>query len=89
MASSVSSKHAFSSAGITITKCRNHLKGDIVEALQVLKCAIRTEFIVQSPMPSSILEQELEDGKDSDRLSESAKEEPFNYITDEGEDDDE
>jgi hAT family C-terminal dimerisation region len=38
MASSVSSERAFSSAGITITKRRNRLKPDIVEALQFLKC---------------------------------------------------
>ncbi|KIJ35874.1 hypothetical protein M422DRAFT_103474, partial [Sphaerobolus stellatus SS14] len=37
MASSVSSERAFSAAGITITKRRNRLKGDIVEALQVVK----------------------------------------------------
>ncbi|PCH40503.1 hypothetical protein WOLCODRAFT_57295, partial [Wolfiporia cocos MD-104 SS10] len=37
MASSVSSERAFSSAGITISKRRNHLKADIVEALQLLK----------------------------------------------------
>ncbi|KDQ50976.1 hypothetical protein JAAARDRAFT_104503, partial [Jaapia argillacea MUCL 33604] len=37
MATSVSSERAFSSAGITITKRRNRLKGDIVEALQALK----------------------------------------------------
>ena len=39
MASSVLSKAAFSSAGITITKQHNHLKGDFVEALQILKSA--------------------------------------------------
>ncbi|KIJ24706.1 hypothetical protein M422DRAFT_105963, partial [Sphaerobolus stellatus SS14] len=37
MASSVSSERAFSAGGITITKCHNHLKGDVVEALQVLR----------------------------------------------------
>ncbi|EPQ59871.1 hypothetical protein GLOTRDRAFT_23951, partial [Gloeophyllum trabeum ATCC 11539] len=37
MATSVSSERTFSSAGITITKHRNRLKGDIVEAFQVLK----------------------------------------------------
>jgi hypothetical protein len=40
MASSVSSEQAFSSAGITISKHRNCLKGDIVEALQCLECMI-------------------------------------------------
>lgn len=49
MASSVSSERAFSSAGITISKCRNRLKGDIVEALQVLKCAIRRDLLFRVP----------------------------------------
>ena len=84
MASSVSSERAFSGAGITITKRRNRLNVDVVEALQVLKCAIRTKFIVRSPMPSSVLEQELEERKDSEGNSDSEEEEIFNYITDEG-----
>ena len=45
MASSVSSERAFSSAGITISKRRNRLKGDIVEALQGLKCLIRKNLL--------------------------------------------
>jgi hypothetical protein len=40
MASSVSSERAFSQGGITISKRRSSLKGDIVEALQCIKCAI-------------------------------------------------
>ncbi len=40
MLSSVSSERAFSQGGITISKRRSHLKGDIVEALQCIKCAI-------------------------------------------------
>ncbi|KIK91764.1 hypothetical protein PAXRUDRAFT_53925, partial [Paxillus rubicundulus Ve08.2h10] len=36
MASSGSSEHAFSAAALTITKCCNRLKGDVVEAIQVL-----------------------------------------------------
>lgn len=40
-ASSVSSERAFSAGGITISKRRNRLKGDIVEALQVLKSLIK------------------------------------------------
>lgn len=43
MASSVSSERAFSSAGITITKRRNRLKAGIVEALQSLKHAMRSD----------------------------------------------
>ncbi|KAG6855299.1 hypothetical protein H0H87_005326 [Tephrocybe sp. NHM501043] len=38
MASSVSSEHAFSSAGVTISKHCNRLKGNIVEAIQFIKC---------------------------------------------------
>lgn len=41
MATSVSSERAFLSAGITISKRRNRLKPDIVEALQCLKCMIK------------------------------------------------
>ncbi|KAJ7202555.1 hypothetical protein GGX14DRAFT_309536, partial [Mycena pura] len=33
-----------SSSGITISKRRNRLKADIVEALQVLKCMIRRDL---------------------------------------------
>jgi len=40
MSSSVSSERAFSQGGITISKRRSCLKGDIVEALQCIKCAI-------------------------------------------------
>ncbi|KIK82271.1 hypothetical protein PAXRUDRAFT_99751, partial [Paxillus rubicundulus Ve08.2h10] len=36
MATSISSEHAFSAAALTITKQCNCLKGDIVEAIQVL-----------------------------------------------------
>jgi hypothetical protein len=45
MASSVSSERAFSSAGITITKRRNRLGPDIVEALQFLKCWFHCDLI--------------------------------------------
>lgn len=45
MATSVSSERAFSSAGITISKRRNRLQADIVEALQCLKCLIRHDLL--------------------------------------------
>jgi hypothetical protein len=48
MASSVSSERAFSSAGITISKRRSRLKGDIVEALQFLKCLLRKDLIFRT-----------------------------------------
>ena len=60
MGSSVSSERAFSSAGITITKRRNRLKGDIVEALQFIKCLLRKDLIYQEPLPTSALEHVLE-----------------------------
>lgn len=59
MASSVSSERAFSSAGLTITKLRNRLQGDIVEALQVLKCTLRSELIIREPPPSSVLQEQI------------------------------
>ena len=45
MASSVSSERAFSSAGIIISKQRNRLGPDLVEALQFLKCWFRHDLI--------------------------------------------
>jgi hAT family C-terminal dimerisation region len=58
MSSSVSSERAFSQGGITITKLRNCLKGDIVEALQCIKCAIRHDSLFREPGPSSASESE-------------------------------
>ena len=56
MSSSVSSEHAFSQGGIMISKRYNCLKGNIVEALQCIKCAIWHDLLFQEPAPSSILE---------------------------------
>jgi hAT family C-terminal dimerisation region len=58
MASSVSSKRAFSSAGITISKRRNRLCHDIVEALQFLKCMLWTDLIFCECPPSFESEDE-------------------------------
>jgi hypothetical protein len=44
MASSVSSERVFSSAGITLSKRRNRLQADIVEALQFLKWAFKSNL---------------------------------------------
>ena len=60
IASSVSSERAFSQGGLTITKQQNQLKGDIVEALQCLKCAIWHDLLFREPGPSSLDEAELE-----------------------------
>jgi hypothetical protein len=66
MSSSVSSERAFSQGGITITKLRNCLKGDIVEALQCLKCAIRHDLLFREAAPSSTLEADAEDAVDQE-----------------------
>ena len=60
MASSVSSERAFSSAALTITKRRNCLKGDVVEALQVMKCLLRHDLVFREPGPSSRTENTLD-----------------------------
>jgi hypothetical protein len=77
MSSSVSSERAFSQGGITINKRRNRLKGDIVEALQCIKCAIRHDLLFWEPAPSSTLESEFnkdgEDDEDGGEGSENAK----------------
>ena len=61
MASSVSSEGAFSSAGITLSKRRNQLKGDIVEALQCLKCMYHNNLIFREVVVAKDEEAELED----------------------------
>ena len=53
MASSVSSERAFSQGRITISKHRNCLKGDIIEALQCIKCAVRHDLLFRELGPSS------------------------------------
>ena len=62
MASSVSSERAFSSAGITISKCRNRLKGIIVEALQCLKCLYQNDLIFREVFTA--LKEKLDMEKD-------------------------
>ena len=61
MASSVSSERAFSSAGITISKRCNRLKGDIVEALQCLKCMIHKNLIFRFDPTISIADEIAEE----------------------------
>jgi hypothetical protein len=70
MASSVSSERAFSHGGITISKCRNRLKGDIVEALQCIKCAIRHDRLFHEAGPSSLDEDKTDEDEIGDDLSE-------------------
>ncbi|KAL1949584.1 hypothetical protein VTO73DRAFT_8465 [Trametes versicolor] len=59
MASSVSSERAFSSAGITISKRRNRLKADIVEALQCMKSMYHHDILFRD-LPSSLTEPDLD-----------------------------
>ena len=66
MASSVSSECAFLAARITISKHRNHLHHDIVEALQFLKCAICKDLIHREPSPSLALELDLDEVEEDD-----------------------
>ena len=61
MASSVLSKCAFSSAGITLSKQRNWLKGDIVEALQCLKCMYHNDLIFWDVVVATEEEENLEE----------------------------
>lgn len=58
MAASISSEQAFSQRGITITKCHSCLKGDVVEALQCIKCTIRHDLLFHESRPSSTAEAE-------------------------------
>ena len=74
MSSSVSSERAFSQGGITISKRRNRLKGDIVEASQGVKCAIRHDLLFREPAPSSTLEAELNDDGASEDDGDNGKE---------------
>ena len=60
MASSVSSKQAFSSAGITISKQHNQLKLDIIESLQCLKCLYKNDLIFRDMLLSSTVEKDLD-----------------------------
>ena len=71
MASSVSSERSFSSAGLTITKRRNRLGYDIVEALQILKSAIREDMLFAPPEPSKAQELLLEENEQTEEDEEN------------------
>ncbi|KAJ7618374.1 hypothetical protein B0H17DRAFT_1152317 [Mycena rosella] len=58
-------KRAFSAGGITISKRRNKLKGDIVEALQVLKSLIKVKDMFYAP-PSMMIEDNDDPGVKDD-----------------------
>ena len=61
MATSVSSERAFSAAGIMISKRRNRLGGDIVEALQFLKCFYRRDLLFREAEDPSIASETQSD----------------------------
>ena len=69
MASSVSSERAFSSAGITISKRRNRLKGDIVEAIKCIKCLLHRNLIFRRTITLDEIEKELEDVEVEEELA--------------------
>lgn len=50
MASSVSSERIFSSAGITTIKQHNHLKADIVKALQCMKGLLKKDLLFREDL---------------------------------------
>lgn len=89
MASSVSSERAFSQGGITISKRRSRLKGNIVEALQVFKCSIRQDLLFPAPAPSSIVEAGFDEteGKGDEDEDEDEADESWDGLFIEEEDD--
>jgi hypothetical protein len=72
-ASSVSSERAFSAGGITISKRRNRLKGDIAEALQVLKSLIGGEDMFRAPAVSTV-EDDEDELNNEDELNDDSQE---------------
>jgi len=73
MASSVSSERAFSSAGITITKRRNRLKPDIVEALQFLKCLYHHDLLFREEASTQFEVEEFGNPNTEDIVAENDK----------------
>jgi hAT family C-terminal dimerisation region len=94
MASSVSSERAFSSAGITISKRRNRLKGIIVEALQCLKCLYKRDLIFREVITAlkETLCMEKDELLDSAMDADIEKDKEFSWDSllddDDGDDDD-
>lgn len=71
MASSVLSESTFSAAGITISKCQNHLEGDIIEALQCLKSLIHQDLLF-CDVVSAMQDEEDLDLADQDPANDEA-----------------
>ena len=73
MATSVSSERAFSAAALTITKRRNRLKADIVEAIQVLRMLYNRDLMFHEPPASSALELALEVPEDEEEVDSGSR----------------
>jgi len=71
MATSVSSERAFSAAALTITKHRNCLKADIVEAIQVLRMLFNRDMMFREAPASSAAELAFEELSDMEDVDES------------------
>ena len=63
MSTSVSSKQAFLAAGITISKRHNRLGGNIVEALQFLKCFNQRDLLFRETEDPSIASETPLEGR--------------------------
>ena len=73
MASSVSSERAFSAAGITISKRRNRLQGDIVEAIEVNKSLKHRNLLFREVLDMEQVEKELENHVIDEEIGQSAE----------------
>ena len=85
------SKCTFLQGGLTITKHQNCLKGDVVEALQCVKCAIWHDLLFKEPAPSSIVEAEFADDHwQGDQANEDGTEKGWNveFVGDKEDEDD-
>ena len=89
ISTSISSKHAFSAAAQTVTKCHNRLKGDIVEAIQVLRMLYNRDLIFREPGPSSATELLLEEEDETGTEAEITVKENLDWILDLSDDSDE
>ena len=78
MAMSISSECAFLSAGITISKHRNHLKPDIVKALQCLKCLIHRDLLFHED--PSVLSEVGTDGTGTEGLGTESEDSGWNNM---------
>ncbi|KAG2097411.1 hypothetical protein BD769DRAFT_1394522 [Suillus cothurnatus] len=84
----------FSQGGITVTKQQNRLKGDIIEALQIVKCSIQHNLLFRELGLSSLMkleelnDAELEAGSDSKAAGDDGDDEDsWDVMPDDAEDD--